>query len=76
MKLLNPKGDSGGQLMLPDKTLVGIVSWGYGCGQPNYPGAKFYYYSSVQETLNSSLTGVYTEIAFLRSWIEQHVKVY
>ncbi len=32
------KGDSGGQLMLKDEILVGIVSWGQGCGQPDYPG--------------------------------------
>lgn len=32
------QGDSGGQLMLQDENLVGIVSWGQGCGQPDYPG--------------------------------------
>ena len=34
------QGDSGGQLMLEDKSLVGIVSWGKGCGLPDYPGKK------------------------------------
>ena len=35
------QGDSGGQLMLKDEVLlVGIVSWGNGCGQPDYPGTK------------------------------------
>lgn len=36
-------GDSGGPLSAISKEdgkprLVGIVSWGYGCAKPNYPG--------------------------------------
>ncbi|XP_039273919.1 trypsin I-P1-like [Styela clava] len=33
------QGDSGGPVTLMNSNvLVGIVSWGYGCAQPNYPG--------------------------------------
>lgn len=40
-------GDSGGPLV-QNKTLVGIVSWGIGCGMPKYPGV----YAEVSHYIN------------------------
>ena len=31
------KGDSGGPVVI-NKTLVGVISWGKGCGREGYPG--------------------------------------
>ncbi|KAJ4138522.1 hypothetical protein NW768_002359 [Fusarium equiseti] len=32
------QGDSGGPIVDSSKTVVGVVSWGEGCAQPNFPG--------------------------------------
>ncbi|CAG9129012.1 unnamed protein product [Plutella xylostella] len=34
------QGDSGGPVILNDDIVVGIVSWGYNCAEPLYPGVN------------------------------------
>lgn len=46
-----PQGDSGGPLVCPSGDvwhLVGVVSWGRGCAEPNHPGV----YAKVAEFLD------------------------
>lgn len=48
------QGDSGGPLVdVEKKTLVGVVSWGYGCAVPNYPGI-YSKVSSVREWIKEN----------------------
>ncbi len=70
------QGDSGGQLLMPDETLVGIVSWGLGCGQPEYPGIILEILGVFLKNTFSPIAnraGVYTEVSFYVDWIDHHI---
>jgi len=52
------QGDSGGPLIIDD-VQVGIVSWGYGCADENYPGVYTdvgYFHNWIVETIPSGIT--------------------
>jgi trypsin len=55
------QGDSGGPLMTTGNALIGVVSWGNGCGLANYPGV--YARVSVAKSWIDSNTGN------LASWV-------
>lgn len=53
-------GDSGGPLITYDinnsPVLTGVVSWGYGCARPNYPGI----HSNLNISLSHSAFSIYS----------------
>lgn len=57
LSTISTKGDTGGPLQCEDQDgrfhLVGITSFGFGCGRPNYPGV----YTKISEYIDFIDTG-------------------
>ena len=48
-------GDTGGPLVDANGYVVGLVSWGYGCAAPNYPGV-YARMTSVLDWVNATIS--------------------
>jgi len=77
------QGDSGGPLVYLDSSsgeplLVGVVSYGYGCADPRYPGKFIIRWRnrirghSCIHTFRLSILGVYARVSSFYSWIESN----
>ena len=80
--LLDPShSDSGGPLVVesgPEPVQVGIVSWGYGCAEDDYPGKPRNDRMKISAPFRSEThlvheTGVYTRVSTQYKWIREQV---
>ena len=61
-------GDNGGGATNVYEVL-GVKSWGYGCGQASYPGKTFSRFYDDKYTVE----GVYTDVAIFREWLDHNI---